>query len=193
MKILTICPSLNRPNMLKEMVDSFDATITTDNTLIVVDDPITPTECFNKVLLDNSNYDFYHLTNDDVIYKTKGWDDLLSRKGKICYGNDTIQGDALCTFPMIDGDIVRCLGWLQLPTLKKYCGDVVWMELGRRLNCLKYVPDVEIEHRHFVNGKRENDDPNFWGTYGYDKEAFLEWFTTSAVFDTEAIRRYMKW
>jgi len=80
------------------------------------------TEIFNKAFQDNPDFDYYHMSNDDCVYKTHDWDLKLARKGKITYGNDLFQSENLCTFPMIDGDIVRALGWLQMPTLERYDG-----------------------------------------------------------------------
>ena len=146
MKILTICPS-KYPEKLAYMMDSFLDTRSECNTVRINYEEDSITKIFNKVFEANPDYDFYHMTNDDVIYKTKEWDVKLAQKGKISYGNDLFQGANLCTFPMIDGDIVRALGWLQMPTLERYCGDVVWKFIGEQLNILNYNEDVIIEHK----------------------------------------------
>lgn len=146
MKILTICPS-KYPEKLEVMMDSFLETRSEHTNIIVshAEKPIT--EIFNDVFQNNPNYDFYHMTNDDVIYKTPEWDIKLAKKHSISYGNDLLQGENLCTFPMIDGDIVRALGWLQLPTLKHYCGDLVWKFIGKESACLNYCGNVFIKHQ----------------------------------------------
>jgi len=143
-KILTVCPSIY-PDKLIKMEKSFYDTITEDNTLYVVSFG-TVTEAINFAFNKYPDYDYYHITNDDVIYETKGWDKILSNKLRISYGNDCIQKENLCTFPLIDGDIVRALGWLQMPELDRYCGDVIWKFLGDRLNILSYHENVIIRH-----------------------------------------------
>lgn len=173
MRILTICPTFNKPNLCRKMVESFHDTIECDNTLVLgidIGDPqieaykqikeankilckynSTVTKVINTIYMQYPNYDFYHITNDDVIYQTKGWDNkfikLSEIKGKgIYYGNDLLQGDNLCTFPFISGDIVRSVEWLQLPSLNRYCGDVVWKFIGDNCKCLYYLGNVFIKH-----------------------------------------------
>lgn len=211
MSILTICPSYGRPSMLRGMLQSFSKTITENTRMVVVLDEkdlcysenkdvcshhqttvfvvnsLNITECFNKVFTAFPNYDYYHLTNDDVIYHTPGWDKVLAYPLKISYGDDGYHGRNLCTFPMIDGKIVRALGWLQMPALVKYYGDMVWKDIGNTLNCLRYVDDVSVEHYHWVNNKRPmiNED-NYHAIYKKDTVSYLEWLETR--FNNDVIR-----
>lgn len=144
MKILTIVPSIY-PDKLSKMLDSYYATVNCAN-LVINSEAITVTEVFNKMFNKYPDFDFYHMTNDDCVYQTKDWDLKLCHKGKISYGDDLFQRQNLCTFPMIDGDIVRAVGWLQMPTLERYYGDSVWKFIGQQCNNLNYVPEVVIKH-----------------------------------------------
>jgi hypothetical protein len=150
--ILTICPySGKRLYELERMKESFYKTSYEDNQLVIISRG-TVTEAINLAFKENYSAKYFHITNDDVIYKTKGWDtkfiNILEEYGNgIAYGDDLIQGKNLCTFPFISGDIARALGWLQLPTLNRYCGDVVWKFLGQSLDILYYVPEVIIHHQ----------------------------------------------
>lgn len=144
-KILVVCPSIY-PDKYKKMRDSFDIT-SSKNTIIVIQPGFGVTEAINYSFESYPDMDFYFIANDDIIFETPLWDLKLANKGKISYGNDGIQGERLCTFPMIDGDIVRALGWLQLPTLKQYSGDQAWMAIGKILNILEYHPEVLITHK----------------------------------------------
>lgn len=144
MKILTVCPTIHF-DKFRVMYNSWELTRSKESELRVSSN-IGVTDSINQIFHENPNYDFYHITNDDVEYKTPLWDLKLAQKGKISYGNDGFQGSNLCTFPMIDGNIVRALGWLQLPTLDRYAGDVVWKFIGESCKCLQYVPEVEITH-----------------------------------------------
>lgn len=128
-------------------MDSFLITRSKYTEIIVNYEIKSITEIFNKVFEANPDYDFYHLTNDDVIYNTPLWDLELAKKGKISYGSDGIQDKNLPTLPMIDGDIVRALGWLQMPLLDRYCGDVVWGFIGKECGILNYCPTVNIKHQ----------------------------------------------
>jgi hypothetical protein len=170
MKILTICPSINIYKYEK-MLETFELTVS-KNTAICVQPAFTVTEAINYSFEKNPDYDFYHITNDDVSYLTPLWDMALANKGKISYGNDLLQGENLCTFPMIDGDIVRALGWLQLPTLNRYCGDLVWRTIGKSLKILDYKGSVFIKH-HWNEEQVDND------IHKKDMKKFAEWLSIS--------------
>lgn len=144
MKILIVCPSIY-PEKMHKMLESMNITKSV-NTDFAFSDQGTVTESINIIFNSNPDYDFYFIANDDIEFKTPLWDLSLSNKGKISYGDDLIQDENLCTFPMIDGDIARAVGWLQLPTLNRYCGDVVWRTIGHALNILEYHPEIIIKH-----------------------------------------------
>lgn len=171
MNILCICPS-KYPDKLAAMLDSF--TVTRSNyTNIIINYEIKPiTKIFNDVFNNNPDYDFYFMANDDIIFNTPLWDMELAVKGKISYGNDLIQGKSLCTFPMIDGDIVRALGWLQMPTLNRYCGDVVWKFIGIQCDILNYCSNVSIEHK-WQESQVDQD------AHKYDLGEFMKWLSVS--------------
>lgn len=169
MKILTVCPSIN-PEKFQSMQESFYLTSSEGNVLYEVCTG-TVTEAFNLAFKKYPNFDFYHMTNDDVEYITPQWDVKLATKGKISWGKDGIQNENLCTFPMIDGDIVRALGWLQMPNLERYAGDVVWKFIGQECKILNYVPEVII--RHYWEGCSD-EDMNV-----RDMNKFAEWLVQS--------------
>lgn len=148
MKILTICPTIY-PDKMERMLTSYQQTRSHMNNMVISTENTNGniTYLFNRAFLDNPDYDYYFMANDDIIFKTNHWDKILANKNSISYGDDLLQSRNLCTFPMIDGDIVRALGWLQMPTLNRYCGDIVWKFIGENLNLLKYYPNVIIEHK----------------------------------------------
>lgn len=147
------------------------------------------TEKINNVALNNiDKYEYFHLTNDDVLYQTDFWDeifmDTLKMKGPgIVYGNDLFQGQGLCTFPFVSKEIIKALGWLQMPLLNKFFGDTVWMNIGKNSNCLHYHPAVIIEHLHFLNNKRKNPNEEemtkYIETYNHDRHQFMKWLVNS--------------
>lgn len=165
MKILSICPSIYQ-HKFDKMIHSFEITSCKENSIVVINKKDSITKIFNETFEKYSDYDFYHLMNDDCIYETPLWDIKLAKKGKICYGDDLLQGENLPTFPMIDGDIARALGWLQMPTLERYCGDVVLGFIGKQLNILEYHPEVTIRHN---------------------------WEGADANINTEDMRRFAEW
>ncbi len=191
MKILSICPSIHPEKFIK-MEESFYKTSTEHNELFEVKFG-TVTEAINFSFKKYPDFDFYHVTNDDVIYQTPGWDERLIQVlddygSGISYGNDLFQGQNLPTFPMISREIVEAVGWLQMPTLKKYYGDSVWKNIGEELKCLYYVPEVIIEHKHFYAGKSD-ELPNK-ELEAQDMQAFAQWLVNSYK-DKEKIRRVL--
>jgi len=180
MKILAVCPSIY-PEKYVKMSNSFDITAS-KYTKIEFYSHGTVTEAINKIFNNNPNYDFYFIANDDIIFETPLWDLNLAKKGKITYGADGIQNERLCTFPMIDGDIVRALGWLQVPFLTKYSGDQAWMLIGKMLNILEYHPEVKITH------KWEGWDEKLGIE---DLKRINEWANTTMKNDIEKVRKVL--
>lgn len=164
MKILTICPSIY-PDKLEKMLISYYTTVNTPN-IIINTEKGSITNILNKTFEKNPDFDFYHISNDDVIYHTKDWDVKLAHKGKVSYGDDLFQRENLCTFPMIDGNIVRSLGWIQQPTLERYYGDTTWNHMGRQCGIMNYVPEVIIQH---------NWEGADMAIYNLDTQRFGEW------------------
>jgi hypothetical protein len=215
--MLTICPSRGRPKILKAMVKSFNKTSHISDLVIYLDedDPElenyetiiehevligkrkTTTEIYNQALKDYPDYDFYHLINDDVIYRTEAWDiafrlKLIQKNGGICYGNDCLSDGVLPAFPCIDSRLARALGWLQLPALNHLYGDNVWKHIGHSLNKLFYMPEIIIEHCTWMNKKAEMDDTykrtNNAEMYKKDYEAFHYWLHNGGRIDIERAR-----
>lgn len=162
------------------MEESFSKTSTEDNKLFEVSFGTVP-QAFNFAFNKYPDMDYYHLTNDDVVYKTVGWDKTLSNKNTISYGNDLLQGKNMPTFPVIDGNIIRALGWLVMPNFKKYGGDLVWKFLGDNLKILDYHPNVIIQH----NWEGADEDIN-----KEDMSIFAQWLPW-AFKDLEKIRKIL--
>lgn len=100
---------------------------------------------------------------DDHRPRTAGWDaaylsalDQLS--AGIVYGNDLLQYDFVPTQCAMTADIIRALGWMAHPTLKHMYVDTLWRDMGRAAGRLTYLPDVVVEHLHYLNNKSVEDD-----------------------------------
>jgi hypothetical protein len=99
MKLLTICPSRNRPDKLARMLESFYATRSIAEIVVYISDDDPQLEENKKVLKDIPhiigprrtlvkalNYiacelypgiEYYQEINDDHVYHTKSWDEAL--------------------------------------------------------------------------------------------------------------------
>lgn len=193
-RLMVICPSRQRPDKLKEMVKSFHKTAKGETWLYIrldVDDPtfdkymeelkfveedekiftdIGPrksvTEIINEAFKGNPEEEYYSVTNDDFIYHTDGWDVTLRTPG-VGFGRDGFPDRVFPVTSVINGNWVRAVNWLQLPSLERYYGDTVWGNLAIKLKQLTYYPDVFIEHKHWLIDEK-NQDPFF------DKQKFEE-------------------
>ena len=100
--------------------------------------------------------------DDDHRPRTKGWDakllEALRDMGTgIAYGNDLYQGQRLPTAPAITADIVQAIGYMGPPDLNHLYIDDFWRDLGTAAGCLRYLPDVVVEHMHPLAGKAAVD------------------------------------
>jgi len=143
---LVICPSIDRVGPVCEMLSSFYSTQEVSDLIILTAvQPIT--DLINAVNFDG--YDFVTITNDDFVFNTPGWDSKLisSMNGApgFAYGFDGLNNH-LPTTCMMSAIIPRTLGWIQLPGLKHLCGDLVWMDLGRKIDRLFFNRNVLITH-----------------------------------------------
>lgn len=134
---------------------------------------------------------------DDCVPRTEGWDlavtDALTELGSgIVYGNDLLQGEKLPTAAFMTSDIIRTLGWMCPPTLEHLYIDNAWLELGRSMGRLRYLPEVVLEHMHPDAGKAVQD-----GTYREanaperdrrDRAAFEAWRSVQLPRDLELLR-----
>lgn len=158
------------------------------------------TQIFNFTFRELPNYKYYSQTNDDFIYETNHWDRLLidvlneDLNGTgIVFGNDGIQGENLPTTSIVSGNIVRALGWLQMPRLVHLFGDNVWKTIGSAINRLVYVEDVIIKHAHPIADKEQEDEifkiTNSKEMYQTDGKAFEVWLQVKAKDDITKVMR----
>lgn len=129
---------------------------------------------------------------DDHRLRTPGWDTeyvkALREMGTgIVYGDDLFQGEKLPTQCAMTVDIIEALGYMAPPTLRHLYVDTWWKALGEGAGCLRYLPQVIIEHMHPIAGKAEWDAGharvNSPGMYRVDKGEFMR-----LVRDTELLR-----
>lgn len=101
---------------------------------------------------------------DDFAPKTQGWDVLIASAMEslgntgIVYGNDLLQGEKLPTAWFVSRDIAQTLGHLAPRELNHLYVDNYWLELGQGAECIKYLPNVILEHNHPLAGKAEWDE-----------------------------------
>lgn len=220
--MLAICPTRARAKKTKVMLESFIKNTSYNTELIFVFDRddeqieqyerlfsdnrifyivqarMTITQIFNKVFSLYPSFKFYHLTNDDFIYRTFFWDEKLMSAIEenggygIAYGDDKFPNHKLPTAPVISGNIARALGWLQLPTLTHLYGDCVWELIGQKIKRLFFIEEVVIKHNHFLVKISEDDEiykkTNSPEMYKKDMDAFKQWIGNGYLEDVKKIQ-----
>jgi hypothetical protein len=134
---------------------------------------------------------------DDHRPRTQGWDRLyveaLRELGTgIVYGNDLLQGERIPTQVAMTADIVRAVGHMAPPTLTHLYVDNYWKDLGERAGCLRYLPDVVVEHMHPIAGKAAWDAGhvrvNQRSMYQRDSDAYADYAGLHLAVDIEKVR-----
>jgi hypothetical protein len=185
MSILVLCPTRGRPRQTAEMAASFLATaeLPTTSLLLVVDlddpegdgyvDLVAPgvglvgveggslTAATNQAVCQVwDEADIVGHVGDDHRFVTHGWDrmvtEVLATPG-VCYGDDGVWHEELGTAWFASTSIVRKLGWLALPVSMHYGIDDAWIDIGRALHRLTYLPDMHISHPGVPEQKADPD------------------------------------
>ena len=134
---------------------------------------------------------------DDHRPRTVGWDksylDALRDLGTgIVYGNDLLQGENLPTQCAMTTDIPRMLQYIAPPNLRHLWVDNFWMMLGSQCRCLRYLPEVIVEHMHPVANKNHWDDGyarvNAPEVYQADHDAFRFYVENRFGHDVAALK-----
>lgn len=181
MATLALCPSRERPVWARETLASFEATRRDRASRLVfivdADDPtlkdypnphvVEPGGSMGaalwkashdpKVLRDSTSVG---MIGDDNRFRTPGWDLIidgwLSQHVGVAYGDDGFQHERLPTSWWVSRPLVDVFGMAPVQLEHLYM-DNWWKELGQGAGCLRYFPDVEIEHMHPLAGKAERD------------------------------------
>lgn len=124
---------------------------------------------------------------------TRRWLDELHDLGTgFVYGDDLLQSEAMPTAVAMTTDIVTALGWMAPPTLRHLNVDLAWLELGRGLDRIRYLPDTVIEHLHPAAGKADLDAGyeavNNDEVAGADGAAYAQWLEADLDANLQAIR-----
>jgi hypothetical protein len=127
-----------------------------------------------------SDSDIVGTVNDDMVFKTPGWDEVIGEGGaSIVFGDDGFQHDALVTSPFMAAWVPQTLGWFALPTLHHQFIDNVWGDIGRGIDSLRYLPGVSIEHLHPFASKADWDETyergNAQAIIDIDRQAYEDW------------------
>lgn len=135
---------------------------------------------------------------DDHRPRTPGWAarylEALRELGTgIVYGDDLVQGEALPSQWAMTTDIIRALGrMVPAPVEHMYCDDSI-LKLGQAAGCIRYLPDVVIEHQHPIAGTAPDDEGyrrvNSQAQLYRDRLAYGTWLAGQMATDVATVRK----
>lgn len=194
MRFSLLCPTYNRPVACKEMLDGalwmasqpdgIEAIFGYDdndpsrdelNRLVVGPPNTYSLECAGELrgrvskiwarLALISEGDVLLLANDDIRFRTRGWDSIVdaafdafpNRVGMV-WCQDGINGDCHAAFPFVSREWYEAVGHFT-PGIFEFGYNDTWIyDIAKRADRLCYLPDVFIEHMHFTAGKAPMDE-----------------------------------
>ncbi|WP_298254091.1 glycosyltransferase family 2 protein [Bradyrhizobium sp.] len=116
---------------------------------------------YNAICLENATGEITIAVNDDIIIRTKGWDEKIRALDKryvdgiyLGYPNDLFKGEKVCTFPVLSRKTCEVLAEPYPGIYKGAFIDVHLMDIFRRLERrgyprMIYVEDIVFEHVHY--------------------------------------------
>ena len=149
---------------------------------IYVGDPISISKSWN-IIADKCIGDILIMGNDDLVYHTSNWDNILHHKIMeypdniyVAWVNDGINGSRHCAFPMVSRKWYEILGYFT-PGIFEFLYNDTWIyDIGKILDRLIYIPEIYNEHQHFSTGKMQADEttmrPRRSGSVQRDKKLF---------------------
>lgn len=183
MKISVLCPTRGRPQQVANMMRSIEETATIlPEVLFYVDNDdaglpqedrwpgvkvlrgprILMTEMWNRCA-EVATGEILMLSGDDMLFKTKGWDDLVRRafaafpdRLVMVHGDDGLHGNQFGTHCFLHRAWVDAVGYFSPPYFSSDYGDTWINDVFNALNRRIFVPIV-TEHLHPLAGKGQWD------------------------------------
>lgn len=190
MKIISVlCPSRDRPRMALDFYQSVMRTANYKRNIEVLfylddDDPsleryrelfdvyencalvigeALPLSTHWNVLLERSRGDIIIMSNDDVVYLTHGWDEILLEKvvgyedelycawfddGRAEVRKKNKEERNFCSFPIVSRRWCEVVGYLTPGLFHRIYNDNWISDLAEKISRQKYVPSVMTRHYH---------------------------------------------
>ena len=109
--------------------------------------------------------DILKMSNDDLIYRTGGWDDVLDREVKkypddiyCMWFNDMLHRQRMCTFPIISRKWYDTVGYFAPGVFAFFYNDTWVHDIAKRIGREHYIDEVIQEHMHFTVKKSKFDE-----------------------------------
>ena len=121
---------------------------------IIVDEPKSISKSWND-LAKACIGDILLMGNDDLVHETHGWDTVLENTSNefpddiyCIFFNDGINAGKHCAFPAVSRKWYETLGYFT-PGIFEFIANDSWVfDIGKRVNRIRYVPEVMVRHNH---------------------------------------------
>ena len=120
-----------------------------------------------NILAENCSEEIFGYIGDDMIFRTNGWDtkilaefnetNLPNDKLKLVHCWDGFQGEKLTVNAFVHRKYYEIMGYFCRPEFLINYSDSWMMQSFKTFNRIKYLPDVYIEHNHWIFGRRPKD------------------------------------
>lgn len=218
MSMIVLVPSRTRPHNIARLAQAWSDTGATAELLVLVDDDdptladyralgvpleVAPRRRIGPLLNEwaprvAADHDVVGFMGDDHLPLTPGWDATIvaaSTPWSVVYGDDLLQGPRIPTAVFMGSALIRELGYMHAPGADHLYLDNSWKHIGEALGTLRFLPDVVIEHVHFLKGKAPQDalyaEVNAPAMYDHDRAAFEAWVSGPAGPDLARVRAAM--
>ena len=117
---------------------------------------------------------------DDIVFKTEDWDVILENKlkdikDKICLFslNDLYQDPSkLATHPVISREALDIFGHFLPPEIDCNYGDEWLTYIFKQINRYYPMPDIVVEHMHWLVGKGDRDNTYAEGSANMNRHSY---------------------
>jgi len=118
----------------------------------------------SKELTDNVA-DILVMGNDDLIYRTHGWDTIVEEESNkfpdeiyCMWMEDLINGEKHCAFPIVSRKWYTTVGYFTPGVFNFGYNDTWIFDVAKRVGRTHFIPNAVNEHMHFTAGKSVMDD-----------------------------------
>jgi hypothetical protein len=148
----------------------------------------------------HEDYKYLAWMGDDHVPHTLYWDQLyrneLDKAGVgVVYGNDLVQGENIATELAFTSNIVEALGYAIPDGFIHLFVDNYFMELGKSIDRLVYLPDVIVQHMHYSAGSAQEDqtyrEANSPANWSNDERRFHEYVVNELPSDAAKLRELL--
>jgi len=146
------------------------------NVKVIIGEPMRTSMSWN-ILAKQCTGDILIMGNDDMMYRTEGWDHILLKRIAqfkngiyVAYFDDGINGESHAAFPIVSRLWYETLGYFTRESFHFLYTDTWISDIGKKLDRMCFIPEVMCEHLHFTTGKMQADETTMRPRRGNAKE-----------------------